>query len=1822
MSNPFHNPVASSSSPRSSSSSHSPTSSSRDHRTPPSPAFSRPPSTNGTTIITNSRYPSVSVRNLTTPTQPRHIPSTPPQQSRTRLNSPPSTLTKASNTALPLSPSPSSGGQYHSSPPVSFPTRFEQSTEGFELTPVTTPKRMPPNINSRSRNLESPFHDRHSIQEYPSQAPDTDYEEMNSDNNMEMINDEDLYEYSTGRVSGGKQKTMPGYQFSSLSPRGFNEKGEKLTFGGMLDELEADENQRPISEYRRSLYANGIELIIPKSTLDDHPDLLNQEPNLTKIENPDLLSPDLTLTLSKDSPQKGNTVVPVRPTFRKLYSLSSRKEYLLFLLPALLLSILACLIAPYMSLVIGDAFAVFAAYPFFTGNATELDKKTLRDGVNKTCLKLTIAGILALLINYFRGVFWVWYGESVAAKLRDLVYINVSDKSMEWFDLGMGMSGRDDQQDSADSNDENSEAVGAGGLMSKFTRETDDVRLATSLSSGLVVMNVGTFVLCFILAMVKSPLLALVTLSTIPLVVLTQIVTQVVSIPLYSEERKAFAEASTNIERVTLAISTVKVHNAQGYESKKFNKLIDKGKKSLIRQGLVWGISVGLTDFLLLGTFVSGFWYGAKIVRDHKASSGDVMTCFWACLFSATYLQQAVPHSTLITKGKNSLASLLTIIQKDDKEDEDLYHGNNSFSSSTSTKMDKRKSRPVSLRGIRPNKYHGEFNFQNISFSYPSRRENLVLKDISLFIPAGETTFIVGGSGSGKSTIASILLKLYKPLSGEIIMDNQNFKYLDLDYTKENIAAIQQGCILFDLSVHENVALGLAGSAPSITTTIMGGVEKVIRKTPKDVTRQEVIEACKMAMIHDFIESLPEGYETKLGTGGNSLSGGQRQRLAIAKAIIRDPTVLILDEVTSALDTTSRVQVFQNLKKWRNNKTTIVITHDLSQIVSDDFVYVMSNGIIAEQGFRVDLVKKTDGVFANMAAEQAVTPFPIKRISDETNWQDSLEEILDMENEFDMDQSMEDRRDSYRASTPNFSRLSARPGGGGYMDILDGYSRSANRLSSSNPQTPSTNQSGKRLSKAQKRLTWTPEDLNSGSRAPSRISMNRSESRMSRHSTANANANANNRSSTDLPRVQPSFDSSRAPYQQRPITPGRDNGLLHANWMDKDASPYSSDSRTSMKLRQRQQRTLSENFEDDLNASKTNLSITTHDPSSSSDLEKTSTVVPVPSLISLIRLYFPTLPDKHLLVIGCLGSIGHGITTPVWSFFLAKLMQIVGAGGLDTERLTKFGLIILGLCILQGFFDFLSEWALTSLSAKWSCQIRKISFLKLLKQDKSFFDDSSKNSSSRLVQILIKDVDDSRTLMSQVIGKSVTVITMISFGLIWAVIVNWQLTLIGLALAPLFGGFLAFNSWFISKIEQKHKLGREAVARTFYESISNIRGIRAMALASAFEVKFQQDAVRAKQLGDNAAYGLAMGGAVAAALPLVAQALMNYAGSVFMIQNKMNYQEMLQVYNLVLFSLTFGSAMLDFIPIMSKARVAARDFNRLYLLNTNNTEESQGELRYPIKGKIEFRDISFNYPTRSEVQILNKINFTLNPGECVAIVGESGSGKSTIASLLQRLYKPSSGKIILDDKFDLNKSDINWLRNHLSIVSQSTNLFNQSIAENISYGYKSTNTFSKSYSPDEKQNQEHDNDDDEEREDLPLMEIEKSAKLSNIHDFIINLPKGYQTNLGENANLISGGQAQRLQIARALFKSQSNTLILDECTSALDVDNAKMVLDTIVDIKHSRTTIFITHSIEAMKRCDRIICLGQGKVLEDGTFNELINKGGVFAQLLRTGEWE
>ncbi len=403
--------------------------------------------------------------------------------------------------------------------------------------------------------------------------------------------------------------------------------------------------------------------------------------------------------------------------------------------------------------------------------------------------------------------------------------------------------------------------------------------MASSLASGLLVQHITTCLTCLALGFLRSWSLTLVILTVVPLIVILQMISQRLAGPPLAVERAQLGFAATLVERAVSAISTVKAFNASTHEQSAFLSVTQRIQSLAWKVNRVWAVTSGFNQFIALGMFVQGFWFGAKLVRDGKVEVGNVMAVFWACLIATTNFQMCIPHLITLTKGKCAMSALIALVEAPTPSP-----GPGRLVKRPSVALSLlTKRKPGTIRKIVPDKCAGEINLHEVTFAYPSRPSFPVLKNATIYIPPSETTFIVGGSGSGKSTISQLLLRMYDVQQGSISLDDQDVEYLDTDWTRQHIAAVSQGAILFDMTVHDNVAMGLAGPGS--------------KRRPQDATREEVIEACQIALLHRFIEDLPDGYDTRLGNGGANLSGGQRQRLAIARAILRDPTVLILGKL-------------------------------------------------------------------------------------------------------------------------------------------------------------------------------------------------------------------------------------------------------------------------------------------------------------------------------------------------------------------------------------------------------------------------------------------------------------------------------------------------------------------------------------------------------------------------------------------------------------------------------------------------------------------------------------------------------------------------------------------------------------------------------------------------------------------------------------------------------------------------------------------------------------------------------------------------------------
>jgi ABC-type multidrug transport system fused ATPase/permease subunit len=321
----------------------------------------------------------------------------------------------------------------------------------------------------------------------------------------------------------------------------------------------------------------------------------------------------------------------------------------------------------------------------------------------------------------------------------------------------------------------------------------------------------------------------------------------------------------------------------------------------------------------LFGTIVAVVWYGVTLSIAGEMSVGDLISF--------------VLYSTYVGASSGGIAELYTQIQKAVGATErvfELLEETPEKINTTSTKITE--------------KIKGNVTFKNVAFSYPSRKEIQVLKDVNFTANFGQKIAIVGPSGAGKSTISSLLLRFYDIESGSILIDDKNIYDYDLENLRGNMSIVPQDVILFGGSIRENIAYG-----------------------KPDATEEEILLAAKQANAFDFINGFPEKMETLVGERGIKLSGGQRQRIAIARALLKNPRILILDEATSSLDSESEKLVQEALETLMEGRTSIIIAHRLATIRNADTILVLNNGIISEQGTHKELLEVENGIYKNLS---------------------------------------------------------------------------------------------------------------------------------------------------------------------------------------------------------------------------------------------------------------------------------------------------------------------------------------------------------------------------------------------------------------------------------------------------------------------------------------------------------------------------------------------------------------------------------------------------------------------------------------------------------------------------------------------------------------------------------------------------------------------------------------------------------------------------------------------------------------------------------------
>jgi ABC-type multidrug transport system fused ATPase/permease subunit len=451
-----------------------------------------------------------------------------------------------------------------------------------------------------------------------------------------------------------------------------------------------------------------------------------------------------------------------------------------------------------------------------------------------------------------------------------------------------------------------------GELMSRLTSDVSLLQDTFSTTLAEFFRQIVTLLGGITLLFLRNTQLTLFMLATFPILVLAGLIFGKFIRKMTKAAQDEQALSNTILDETLQTISMVKSYTNEAFENQRFEQSQHRAVSIALKAALYRSAFVSFIIFALFGGIVAVVWYGAQQVSSGNLSVGDLVSFVILTLFIGGSIGGLGDLFGSLQRAVGASERILEIL---DSPEETSQSGNY----------------------ITQNKL-GDIKFENVCFSYPSRKDVQVLKNISFSIQKGEKIALVGQSGAGKSTIVQLLLRLYHPDSGLIAADGQSISEYDLKFYRSKIGIVPQEIILFGGTIYENIAYG-----------------KI------QASAQEVEQAARKAYAWEFISQFPQGLETKVGERGVKLSGGQRQRIAIARAILKDPDILILDEATNALDAESEVWVQKALEELMKNRTTIIIAHRLATIREADRILVVDSGQIVESGHHQELLENQNG---------------------------------------------------------------------------------------------------------------------------------------------------------------------------------------------------------------------------------------------------------------------------------------------------------------------------------------------------------------------------------------------------------------------------------------------------------------------------------------------------------------------------------------------------------------------------------------------------------------------------------------------------------------------------------------------------------------------------------------------------------------------------------------------------------------------------------------------------------------------------------------------
>ncbi|EAQ85460.1 hypothetical protein CHGG_09474 [Chaetomium globosum CBS 148.51] len=1258
---------------------------------------------------------------------------------------------------------------------------------------------------------------------------------------------------------------------------------------------------------------------------------------------------------------------------------------------------------------------------------------TYQSGVNSKILMIVYLAIAQFVTIYAHLTCWTLYGSRLAQRLRERYLATLLRQEPSYFD-----------------------GLPPGEVASRLSGDIQTIRSGTSEKVGICLSSVSFFVTAYVVAFVMNAELAGMLVSLVPAYFFMSFVGSHY-IEKYSGLVADHAARAASV--ASEALSNVVVVQAFGANTRlegKFAEALSASKREGLKKATAVGIQSGVLYFVAYGANGLAFWQGSRRIADAAgqesggATVGATFTVIFILIEATLLLSQIAPFVHLFIAAVASFRKLREEMDRESQIDGTAMSG-------------------VKLPAQEDPEAKFGFELKDVSFTYPSRPEITVLDKIDISIPANKHTAIVGLSGSGKSTVAGLVTRLYDPASGRVCFAGHDLREINVRELRSFVSLVQQEPSLLDRSLLENIAHGLVNSGSlahdHLKTTLLGpdlaDLAGKVREGEDLATAAEafgpnVVEivtlaqnAAKLADADDFITRLNHGYGTVVGSSGRLISGGQKQRVALARALVKDPSVLVLDEATAALDSRSEDRIQRAIANISAGRTLLTIAHRLSTITGADNIIVMHKGVVVEQGDHATLMAK-DGTYAEMVELQTLGSVT--------------------------------RKDSTSGSTTSTTKVDQ-------TTSKDGLEIGTNSVAS-------CSEAGDK------------ED-----------------------------------------------DEKATPAIEAPVAVSAKGG----------------------------------------------------------DEEEPET--PSTSLWALVKGYSPAV-RPHLLVIALalLGSIlvggafsGEAVIfgNTVDSLNICRSPDSIRASG------NFFGLMFFVLAIIEFFANAASWSGFGWVTEHIVYSVRVLSFRSLFEQDIQWHQ-SHGRTPTVLLSYITRDGIALAGLSGSVIGTLFSITANLLAAIIMTHIIAWRIALVCLALVPLLLGAGLMELRVLGAFEERHESAYARSVDIGTEAVASIKTVAALALEDETLRTYRRSLRGPTRETLRVTVLASLCQAVTYFLGNCVNALAYWWGAKQIIAGNVTTAQFLIVVFSLLVSALLWSQMFALAPELSSARAAMARILGLIEIGSDGMQgnvrviEASAAVSEPaleeksleaVAGRgspgsneaasVQFRDVYFSYPARPDAQVLKGLSIDMKPGSFCALVGPSGAGKSTIISLVERLYTPQSGAVLIDG-VDVTKSRDTSFRDEIALVPQESMLFEGSIAFNIGLGAR----------PGQEATKE---------------DIVEACKLANIHDVIEALPEGYETLCGPSGARFSGGQKQRLSIARALVR-KPKLLILDEPTSALDAESERLLQEGLEKAAVGITVIAIAHRLRTIKKADRIFWIEDGRCVDSGTHEELFEKSAGYRE--------